>query len=574
MNGVIVKYIYNHKLFCIFVKENKICLGYFNDDNVIEYNFSDDERKVITKVFNSLVVNEKNSILAKKFTLKGRQYYVYYDLKKRLYFWKSKDGSIDLDINKYLNLRYNHINCVVCRSNDDWEDVLLRKKHHSVFEREIFIDNVGKVLRVFVSSTLSLAMLASMVGAGYMAHKYFPEWANEYYTNRSINEVDSSDVPVSSVLNEGSSEANVVDSSESLSQNKKAYSWEEIEHIINENSILNDSDKEFIKKMQFVFDENHQYMNLSLVKERLSTLQIKHINSFDSSYDDLTGNELPESILGFYVPSENFIELFNDRLSYDDTYNAAFIHEFSHVLQDGGNRKVKELSNEVFTQETLRKMYEEGLLDGKYNFSPSTIGYADEIIYYYWLAELIPSNVLLQYQFDPNEAYLVQALAGSPEEQLQVFEILDDIDNMVNGDKIDNSIEDKLNYFYEKEGMESIDANFNVQIMQGWLYKDSPTLESTLQSFILNEVNPPDWFGSGAYDDMKIVDISPKTYFFDYSPSTEVMYRFMQTGEIVPVNDDSYDGTLYIDDNVKEHYKQYIADSSKNENFENSTKSR
>lgn len=54
------------------------------------------------------------------------------------------------------------------------------------------------------------------------------------------------------------------------------YDYNVILSAIDSNSNLNDMEKEFLKNLKFVFDENYKYMALGLIESRIENLKINY----------------------------------------------------------------------------------------------------------------------------------------------------------------------------------------------------------------------------------------------------------------------------------------------------------
>ena len=193
------------------------------------------------------------------------------------------------------------------------------------------------------------------------------------------------------------------------------YDFKEISNIIDNNNNLTDEEKTFIKQLQFVFDENHEYMDLDMIKERLSTLEINYSNN-----ESLEGSS---DTRGYYSPSKNKIMIYgcNDMKDADID---KFVHEFLHVLQKQSNDFTMELSNEFFSREVVRRLYDEKIVtDEQINkiseivvedFNEAKIygrGYNDYMPLYYTIAELSSEKYLREYQFGCDTKSLIMGIA-------------------------------------------------------------------------------------------------------------------------------------------------------------------
>ena len=190
---------------------------------------------------------------------------------------------------------------------------------------------------------------------------------------------------------------------------KSKYNFKEIENIIDNNMNFSKKEKDFLKKLQFIFDENHMYMDIDMVKERLYTLKINY------------SEKKVSTVGGFYSSSKNEITIYNCK-SIDNVNMNVFIHEFLHVLQSNSSYDfTTELSNEFFARETLRRLYDEKIVsdeaimimkDTNQDIKIYGHGYDDYMSLYYTLAELIDEETLREYQFTCNIDTLINGLSN------------------------------------------------------------------------------------------------------------------------------------------------------------------
>ena len=203
------------------------------------------------------------------------------------------------------------------------------------------------------------------------------------------------------------------------------YKYEEIEEIIDNNKNIDDDAKAFIKNMKFIFDENYQYMDLDSVKESLTNLQIKY------------SNESMGNTGGYYSRRNNELVCLNCT-SFEDVDINVFVHEFLHVLQKPSNDFTRELSNEFFARETVRRLYEENIITDEQIYKVSDItsqeidmgypikygnGYEKYMPLYYSLAEIIDENKLRKYEFNCDISDLITGVAITDEHLLSTVEI-------------------------------------------------------------------------------------------------------------------------------------------------------
>lgn len=267
---------------------------------------------------------------------------------------------------------------------------------------------------------------------------------------------------------------------DSVEENK--YSFVEISEIIDSNNNLTNEEKKFIKELKFVFDDNHEYMDLDMIKERLSTLKINYSEE---------ACETDSTIGGTYAYNENIITIYYSK-DFDSSNMNTFVHEFLHVLQKDFYSYTSELSNELFSRETVRRLYEDGKLTEKQisimydsqchpkNIKKGT-GYEPFIALYYLVAEISPEENLREYQFGSDILSLEVGLASGsnqvlPEEPAKNFI------NCINNSKlfkrnegyyeklsdVQNTVEEcaeYLDYYYVEKYGHSFKEDIDVSIL-------------------------------------------------------------------------------------------------------------
>lgn len=227
--------------------------------------------------------------------------------------------------------------------------------------------------------------------------------------------------------------------------------------------------------MRFVFDENHQFMDIEMVKERLATIKI--------NYQE---NEGQKNVGGTYNSKNNEMTMYQ-ATSFNDCNISCFVHEFLHSFQQPSNSFLKELSNEFFARETVRKLYDDGYIQeerlSKNVLGKPTIGggYDDYMAIYYTLAEIIDSDYLREFQFGCDVNTLIYALSycdnGDRVDSSEAYNFIANINDARTFDKETNmylpvrdSYENmkkaynSLNYYYNIKKGHNIDEDLDVSI--------------------------------------------------------------------------------------------------------------
>lgn len=352
-----------------------------------------DEIDMLNTVFNSLRVDILNSVYYDTKKVGKNNYNIYYDNSIHNFFWIPKNNKYSVIDNIILNFQYNNELGIVFGNIDN----NYFKNNKDFFKR--FINIKGKLVLVLVSASLSMSMLSGC------------KVSEDKLSKASVNSVLFSKNEIKDIL----ADAHLKYENE---REAKGYSFDDIRDILANNENLSIEEKALIYKLQFVFDEYHAYMNLDVIKERLATLGVEYQKVYFSSSQ------------GHYDYTNNLLVL--NGTDFDDVSKAAFLHEFFHILQDeiqGYGFFSCELSNEFFTREVLIRLYKEGLLDkkeflhsyykekyisGELDISSDnewlyyinltsgfSVGYSDYMGIYNVLAQIIPKETLLTYQFNP-----------------------------------------------------------------------------------------------------------------------------------------------------------------------------
>ena len=549
-NNSLFKYNYNKKVFYGYHQNGNIYMAALYKNDIIN-KFSNDEIYVMRAVINSLIVNRNKSFIVNTLNIQGENYDIFYDPVKRLYFWDSDNTTQMEFINQALNFRYNNIKDYIYI--DFWK--MLQKdsqKEQKHFKREIFIEKLGKTINVLVSSTLSLTLLLSLSVLVYKTVNIIGDATSQTsgVVIEKIVEI-TEEMPHVSEYAENSKD-NLYDS--------EIYSWNEIEFLIDNNSNLSDEDKNMIKKLRFVFDEYNQYMDLSLIKSRLSNLNIVLCNSSESQCKS-------ENAEGCYWSNKNTIELFSNKNRINKELK--FIHEFLHVLQKanyGGPNIFMELSNTFFSVEILQRLIENNEINTDFEFGTDLAGYDSLLKYYFYLANLMPLESRCKFQFDPDIRVFANSLSPNTAEYGHIFTISDliyDLTKTVDGadySVIENKIMEKIDAFYMNRLGITTKDDIDSLIMSDVLYKKEylKVMSEKLGKFILNhDDNKPNWFGTGDYDDIYLGSSYIKKM-FEKNSNSKISYVLLQTGKALPINSDPYDRIYEFNNSAKNKYFEYI----------------
>ena len=345
-------------------------------------NLTADEIDIISEVYNKIKINKKTSFPIKTINVNGN---------------RCKASSED---NAILNLKYNHSSAIRYMDLQDDRDKLWQQyqdavKHLDQTERKNKINKVVDRICNIAITACACVLVCRICG----------------------DILEFSDVPVAKKYRADvrhdeqlEYENEYPDAIDELKERlgKQEYKWENISNAIESNEKLGKGEKELLLKLKFYFDENHEYMDIDTITERLSELEIK--------YDS---NPVKDNIYGQYDKRANQITMFECG-GFDKIEFCSFMHELLHVFQVGQDRGIiPEVSNEAATRELIRKMMELGLIDEKYMaefkdkdglITQLGSGYSRIMPPEYCLLELLPQEDIKIYQFNTDERIIITAL--------------------------------------------------------------------------------------------------------------------------------------------------------------------
>ena len=421
---------YKGNKYCIALAGNNIC--YFKyKNNKMNSAFSDEEIKLFLAVHNSLKINVKNSISLGRKYIDNKQFEIFYDIKKDLHYWYKIENNTRCKTTEEENSKLNHLynnTRAILASKDveiyDWANeeeeqqglgyrqYALEQKQQELEQKQQELELKQKELEIkqqkFDKKKKSNKITRAInTGKATLFITLFAGINLITYSNSTIA-VTIKD-KIRDIIGIEQQDLSKEDSIEALLEQfaKRPYNYEEVEQAIDSNTNLTVQEKDFIKKMKFVFDENHQYMNMDQVIERLSTLEIEY---------DENGYVNPE-IHGLYHVDKNKICIYYAK-NFEEASLNVVVHELMHVLQmSTSNRFTMELSNELFARETLRKMDELGLIENTKEFENSLgeksiygLGYNSCMPVEYLLAELLTPEQRKIYQFTTSQDVIIGAL--------------------------------------------------------------------------------------------------------------------------------------------------------------------
>lgn len=545
MNEVVAFFEYNNTKYIISKKDNKKIIFLKNDkNNKITERLSSDEIKIVKKVYDSLLIDKNKSTYIKKININSNKYNLFFDNHSHNYFWLSINNQYNKEDNIFLNFKYNHYPEIVF-SNKNINQTSESPKFYTKLVK------IGtKIIAVLLSAVITLTTLSGCTIENYQ------ELAAEETISQSITI-------------EGISKPKII--LENLAgETSSKYNYDLIKQAIAENANLKEPEKNFLYQLDFIFNENYQYMDLDLVIERLKTLKIDY-------------NQNMSSDSGSYNITDNKISFGTD--CFENTKKSTFVHEFCHVLQNNSNKFIDELSIENFTIETMIRLYKEGILEkesfltnyqkkqyenGEINLNNDedwfaylcykerfSSGYQYYIHINHILSELLPQEVLREYIFNPgNTEILVNALVtidnqkSLTEKQTNAYQLIESINDL--------RIYTKKGYFYQKDLTECYDnLNYYYNQLKGVNLNESATSSIYIKSN--DEYNI--YYDSNINDYLKEYYNVPDKY--SYHPKT-YLSNVQEKSIIIYPNESGEYQILEIDNELESGYQEYLNEINNN----------
>lgn len=529
--------------FIILINQNKVLFTCY-ENNKLRTDLTYKEFDMVNSVYQSLKVNVNTSIKIEERTVNNKIFNIYYDINSKNFFWRLKnpDQKILPEDNVKLNFIYNHVPYILDESdNSEEENIDLENNAAKKYVTEFFnktCKTANKLIAIEVAASIALIGLTAPV-------------INTPVGKQSIIQ-------------------NIV-----YGENAE-YNFEDISNAIENNPNLTREEKNFINKFKFIFDKDHQLMDLEMIKERLGSLKIEYINESSGSSTSATYNTL-KNVITIYE-AENFAT----------TDIRILTHEIGHVFQDKGSGMwfASELSNELWTQETLRKMYKLGLVEDEKIFLDSIgtytsfgVGYGKQMPLYYILASMIPKEELNKFQYTGDEKILVDSLAKHRKvSSLEIYKLLLDMDKFRVHDEDKNKYKlkkddseifkncyDQLNKLHKKIKGKEIKEDLETAITY-YIKVEPYGIETEEQPFVdclKKAISQPfdnmesDDMGEKCISEIEKICIIPKTYLSDDAPEVEVKYK----GFNIYITDENLlervnvNCSLNLTDDIKDQYE-------------------
>lgn len=509
MKEIIAYFKYKNITYYLAKYKNRI-IFFKNDNHTLTLSLSKEEKTLLMNVYQEITPMFSNTIYIKDFSINNNKYSLYLDRNNFIYYWLPLNNLYNRLDNILLNFKYNHINNILY--NDQQNNN----------ESSKFIKRFIKIGTTFVMVLVTASLSANL------------------FISPIIDDIKVENIKTT-----------ITKYSEPLNY---SYDYREIEEVLENNENLSKEEKEYIRKLKFVFEDNYKYMDLSLIKERLRTLKI--------NYGDIKGNAV-----GQYNVQNNEITIEAENI--DKADKSVLIHELMHVFQIPGGHYLLELSNEFFTREAMIYLYENALipkeeflpyiqklaLENGSNNVPETedewlyfvnntlgfgSGYNTHVGIEYILANILNEETLRKYQFNPRNVdllanYLAELDGGKDEEKIQkAYRLLDSINDLRQyNEEIDDyefktdtkEVLEQLDYYYQKKNNISIYDDLSLNPALKNLVpkqRDNENYYKVLKtdSFLREELNT---FISVIFPKTNLSSARKNTFilYFDHAPSKD-----------------------------------------------------
>lgn len=523
----------------------KLCCNKKIDGNFV-MGLDSNDKKIISSVIDSLCVSKKSSYFIRSDSFNDVSYNLFYDYSKSLYFTDSLDDSV----NSFINMKYNNMPLVYSSNGENNNSNGLNEIKR--FSRQTLKGLISFGVGVSIG-LLSVRLVVKLYNDGDFCNKF-----SNYYVSKvpsdfgvsqelSFNELN--------IQNHNINDSNNFDFLNTVNGNIDSHvvTFDELSKALESNPNVDDDFKEFFNKLDFAFEDNLEYIDSSIL-DRIGTLKVEYVS--DSS--------MGTHVNGQYYPADNKI-IYHNVNGFNEVDPNTALHELGHVFQSVSTSNLCfELSNEVWTRETLRTMVDRGLIssdlfdkDERGNIV-YVDGYCRRLFMYYYLLELMPSESIKKFQWTPDDSVIVSALADMDNEYEinlahEVLELINECKNDVylenSNDRV-SQIRDDLNYFYNKKYGNVLQKNINLLAFDdvGILICDSD-----LNNLLVQNSGIPDSYNL----DSVVYYANPRTYFSD-NYVTELFCG---------VCDDNSDNRKYfsvsVDDGLKYDFSEYSSSGLK-----------
>lgn len=523
---IFAKFKYNNKEYFIILINNKKVLFCCLENTNIRIELTEEEKQLMNTVYQALRVDKKSSFYIGIENLDKKACKIFYDSKSKNYFWEplNKNDEISEEEHSILNFKFNHMSSIIQNSEELEEYAELPEKKES--KKEKFYNKILRIGRDFV-----IVLVASSIPLSVTyGFEQVPSQIKEFV-------IDSFKID--------------------------NYDFEDFRTAISENPNLTDSEKDFLYKFEIALNNDHEYMNLELIKSRLETVSFEYVKEECETNKDTAAsyNQVLNKIIGY------------NTTSFEDFDKRDASHEVGHIFQEPFYSYLAELSNEAYSREIMRLMFHKGIMKESETFKANNdtytnfgTGYQQSIFLYYILASMLPQETLKKYQFSADPLVLISAL--SKIENISFKEAAETVFSFNNIKKIDENGEayldekgyidcyNKLNNCFKKAKGIEVEEDFCMVMLYEDCYSpfhlyDSKQYISEARDVLLAE----ELYGI----DPKFIDF----YYFTKEINPEVlpkMYFFAGQSELTIHGKEN---AISVTEDLNEKYKKYMQKSKK-----------
>ena len=368
---IIIRFNYQNKEFAIFVENNQMNFGY-KEKGTIHKALTEEEYELMAKVYNSLTINNDNSIDCGLFKIKGKQIKIFFNqISKLYYFYELVNNELKIPkkedliiLNKYYNNQEEYL--VDQYDNPKLEDYPNQEKE------------VKRILKL-KTSTIAIFIAASLAFQNLPVLNY----STYYLFNKPLPKTE---------------------------KEKEDYSFAKIKSAVENNNKLTEEEKSFVLTIEDELEENKEYIDTEMICENLSDLDIiynKDKKKSDSSYSEIAGTY---TTIGL---NKNAINLYEET-SYSSSSKKTLFHEINHSLTSynsisentffSDENYLTEMVNELYSYEYYDKITKNNLGE------PNRLSYNFQMPLMYPLCEILDIKTIKKFKYDNKLAYIIEDL--------------------------------------------------------------------------------------------------------------------------------------------------------------------
>ena len=458
MVDIIAKFNYNNKCYAFGNNNNEIEF-YLKDRKNFISDLSEKEISICMQILDSITIDKETSVYLYNKRIGNNIYQIFYDIKTRLHWWNLLYGNKDSkEDNIKLNFLYNNMPDVYYLDAQEDDTEKRNKKDY----------NYIKLMRVIGTVLISITAISTISFTSFKLKQRYIEYLvkREIYQeiieqlqDEKIKNIDDLQriLQIDLNNNEDYGSEDRLKRREAESERlrnllgQQEYNWHSIENAIDSNYNLTQSEKDFFKKLKFVFDEDHQYMNLDMVINNFKTLQITYSNE-SSDFDWL----FTESVGGGYCAELNHIYI-KDANSFEDVDLRVFIHEWLHMIQISSTGYSEELAVTIAQREILQRLIDTGEVEIRSEYYDDNgaltnlgLGYPKDHKLLYLTFKLISPKARKQYLYQTDESIIAEELMridtsnNNEEKQNRVYKVVDYLNQLKGHDSSKEQQPDEL----------------------------------------------------------------------------------------------------------------------------------